>query len=452
MQNKFKATTALLISAAGAVLTLPNISPFTMDSFTLGLFNHGFLAATIGGLADWFAVTALFRKPLGFISYRTEILKRNRQRIMEAIVDFVSSDLLSAKNIVDNIKSESTANLLIAYFERNDGREKIKSLINETLIEIATTADTKSIAKSLTPIIKSEAQNIDANQIIDVVVKIVTKEEHSRQILTNIFEALHNIFKSEPIQESMKNKIENLRKEYESDSPGRALVLNALNLTDEKILTIISENVDKKITGTIKTLIGTEIDPNTITTAANLTMYFKNFLQGVTSDENTQKFFSDMKTVLANNFDFADYVKNWLDIYLKSKEYLENQKKIKDIEDTATHIIKVEKVRPIWQNAIENVVDSKIDEFIKSPVLQDKFDRFVKNLLEKIINNYHHAIPGMIRERLDKLTDDELTKFVEEKVSDDLQMIRINGSICGGFVGIVLYLISYGIKFATGNL
>ena len=451
MQNKLKATTALLISAAGAALTTPAISPLTtMSTFTMGLLNHGFLAATIGGLADWFAVTALFRKPLGFISFRTEILKRNRKRIMDAIVDFVSSDLLSERNIINNIKSENTANLLISYFDHSDGRNKIKALVNEALIEIATTADTKSIAKSIAPIIKSEAQNIDAKQIIDSVVNVLSKDEHSRKILIIAFNAILDIFKSEPVQASLSLKIAALRREYEADSAGRALVLNAINLTDDKILSIINENVDKKINGTIKTLNSDGIiDPDSISTAANLSMYFSNFLKSATSDENTQKFFENFKTVLSNKFDLADYVKKWLDNYLKSETFFNNQQKLKEVDENSSHIIKLEKITPVWQSAVEEIIDSKIDNFISSPILQDKFDRFVKNMLESLINNYHDAIPDLIRERLDGLSDEELTTFVEEKVSDDLQMIRINGSICGGIVGILLYLVAYAVRLAT---
>ena len=76
MRNKTKATLTLAACATFAAGTLPVAN----SSFIFGLLNHGFIAATIGGLADWFAVTALFHKPLG-ISYRTEILKRNRQLI-----------------------------------------------------------------------------------------------------------------------------------------------------------------------------------------------------------------------------------------------------------------------------------------------------------------------------------------------------------------------------------
>ncbi|MBR0103790.1 MAG: DUF445 family protein, partial [Selenomonadaceae bacterium] len=106
LENKTKATATLAASALCALSTLPEISPlkFIMTGatggFILGLLNHGFLAATIGGMADWFGVTALFRKPLG-IGFHTEILRRNRGRIMEAIVEFVGTDLLSTKNIME---------------------------------------------------------------------------------------------------------------------------------------------------------------------------------------------------------------------------------------------------------------------------------------------------------------------------------------------------------------
>ena len=86
MQKKNKANLALGISAAGLLGTLS-----LSGGFLPGLFHHGFLAATIGGLADWFAVTAIFRKPLG-ISYRTDILRRNRGKYRADII--CKNDLL----------------------------------------------------------------------------------------------------------------------------------------------------------------------------------------------------------------------------------------------------------------------------------------------------------------------------------------------------------------------
>ena len=61
-------------------------------------------------------------------------------------------------------------------------------------------------------------------------------------------------------------------------------------------------------------------------------------------------------------------------------------------------------------------------------------------MIEAMVNEYHGEIPALIREKLDRFSDDELNEFVETRVEDDLQMIRINGSVCGGIVGMILYV------------
>ncbi len=69
--NKHKATITLGLVALGFVAS----HPFA-HTFAGGLLASGFSAAMVGGLADWFAVSALFRRPLG-IPFRTEIIPRN---------------------------------------------------------------------------------------------------------------------------------------------------------------------------------------------------------------------------------------------------------------------------------------------------------------------------------------------------------------------------------------
>ena len=96
----------------------------------------------------------------------------------------------------------------------------------------------------------------------------------------------------------------------------------------------------------------------------------------------------------------------------------------------------------IWKDAADYLVDAKIDEFKKSDEAQRKFDALIKDFIENLLEEYRGQIPQMIRERLDKFSDDELTEFVEGHVADDLQMIRINGSVCGAMVGMFLYIVS----------
>ena len=460
MQNKTKAATALAISAIGAAGTLPGFSPLAnlavtqTGGFFLNLFNHGFIAATIGGLADWFAVTALFRKPLG-IGYRTEILKRNRGRITDAIIDFVGQDLLNTENIMHTVKDENTAKLLIDYFEKNNGREKLKETFREIFSEVFADFDSKKFSKSVTPILENEFKNLDADKIVDAVLKAVTNEKHSRRILTMLLETGQKILKSEHIQDALSKKITELRETYEGDSAGRALVLSSLNLSDEKILSVLNENLENKISETIEILnIRGMVDNDKAAAAKNLLQSFGEFIKNSAGNLDIKSLYAELRRILAEKFNESSYIETWLNVNVKGEidpEVLEKINRQNAANPQHSRVVKIEKQNPIWQPALDKIIDEKIDEFINSPIWQEKFDKLIKNFIKNLLEEYHGQIPDLIRERLDKLSDDDLTEFVEKKVSDDLQMIRINGSICGAVAGMFLYVVSQIIeKFLIG--
>lgn len=421
MQNKLKANLTLAASAILAAGTLPS-SPvanlFTSggNGMFLGFLNHGFIAATIGGLADWFAVTALFRKPLG-ISYRTELLKRNRKRISDAIVEFVSEDLLKTENIMETVREEDTAQLLIDFFENYNGRDKTKALVHEILAELFMNLDTEKISKAATPVVEAEIQKFDTRKIVTAAVKTVTSDKHSRKILIALLETAQKIVHTKHMQAAIFQKIVELREAYEGASAGRALVLASMNLTDEKILSILNENVDVKIADTVAALkAGGIFDAKKDKVAQELIDGFRRTIENATAQIDAEKFQAEFQRLFTGKFDAAGYVKTWLDKNVKGAG--------------------------IWGATADALVDRKIDEFIGDTALQEKFDRLVKNMIEAMVDEYHSEIPALIRERLDRFSDDELTEFVETRVADDLQMIRINGSVCGALVGMALYVVT----------
>ena len=418
MQNKTKATLTLAACATVAAGTLP----LANGGFFFGLINHGFIAATIGGLADWFAVTALFRKPLG-IGYRTEILKRNRKRITDAVIEFVGEDLLNTKNIMEILKNENAAKLLIDFLESFNGRQKVKYLVEDIFDELIKKIDAEKISNEVAPLIENEFKNIDVQKIITAATQVVTTEKNSRKILIMLLETGRKIINSEHMQQEIFQKIRELRIAYEGDSMGRAMVLSSLNLTDEKILSILNENVEEKISTTIDALnadriINTEKDK----IARDLVKSFSTAVTSAASNIDAAKFQAEFENIFRAKIDVADYVKNF---------FAQGDK--------------------VWKAEIDKLVDKKIDEFIKNTTWQDQFDALVKNMIEKLLNEYHEQIPAMIREKLDKLDDDKLTEFVENRVSDDLQMIRINGSVCGAVAGMFLYIISQVIELLVAS-
>src|SRR4051812_23262707 len=91
---------SLVIAVGGAVVchTALRVGPAAGATW-LHVLTAGFEAALVGGLADWFAVTALFRHPLGLPIPHTAIIPARRAKIIESIVAMVEEDWLSPEVI-----------------------------------------------------------------------------------------------------------------------------------------------------------------------------------------------------------------------------------------------------------------------------------------------------------------------------------------------------------------
>lgn len=397
-QKQKLATSALVVSLLGTAAT------FGAQGFLGSLLHHGFLASLIGGLADWFAVVALFRKPLG-ISYRSEILKRNKQRIMDEIVKFVADDILSGENIMRVLRKENMAKLLVAYLNERGGKERVTAAAGEVLDAWLKAADTKKIAKNLAPTVKKglfvffEKEN--AEKLLDIFAK---NELDTLTVLTDIAE---DIFKLEETQKMLKSKIKEALTEYSKDSFGRSMMIEMLDLNENTIFSEIEKEFLNK-TSEIKSGEGESYE--------NLKSKIPALIEEIKSSDKFHEKINNIKRYVEENL----LVEEAVDKILKSQT---TDKKIKE--------------------TIEKFLQNKFDEFAKNKEMQLKFDEWIKKFISERIEQNHNIIANIAKERLDEFTEDEFSDFVEEKVNDDLQMIRVNGAIVGGAAGMFLYAIIY---------
>ena len=401
MQKKNKANLALGLSAAGFLGTfaLPG-------GFVAGMVHHGFLAATIGGLADWFAVTAIFRRPLG-ISYRTDILRRNRPRIMEALVTYTSEDLLSTENIMAVLEKQDTAQLLTAYFIHRGGRERVQQVMDEVLLKVVNDLNAEKIAAELAPAIRQGLNSFALENILPDVLQQLAQKKHLERLLVSLTAIGGQVLESPALQQALLEHIRILRESYERDSAGRAFVLASMGLTDEKILRLLMGRIKDRMA---------KVQQAGLAENSDLQRGLSAMLYSLSQDERLRDLLKDRKDKLLEQVDLTGLIARWLEGNIKGDN-------------------------PFWLPQMHAYVDRLIDKFIGSAPLQAKFDKAVKEFLRTELVKHHDLIPGLIREHLNGLSDDELVTFVEDKVQDDLQMIRINGSVVGALVGMGLYVL-----------
>lgn len=122
-------TISLLIAFSGLVLfeILLHFQIITNSGWQI--LKAGFEAATIGGVADWFAVRALFHEiPLPFIRKHTNIIVKNREKLTEGIVDLVTNKWLSPAVITEKLSEVDVASALLEFLQNPKSQKKTVGL------------------------------------------------------------------------------------------------------------------------------------------------------------------------------------------------------------------------------------------------------------------------------------------------------------------------------------
>ncbi len=411
LQKKYKATLALSVSVIGTLAVLPMVG----RGFLWDLLEAAFLASTVGGLADWFAVTAIFRKPLG-ISYRTDILRRNRTRIMQALVDYAANDLLSAANIMAVARKIDMAQMFVAYLEERGGRERIKDVSFAVLSRAAETMDAAHVAERIWPAIRESFKSFPLEKFLLHFFDMLAEEKSSARILHVTLRAVRRTLHDAKMQETLLENIRELRERYERQASLRTTVIQAMGLNDERLREIAVSHMDDYVTAMLK---------GEGEAYERLAAAFRALLHSLGKNDSLKRSIAKWKETSFERIDLSAQFALWLERNAKGDA-------------------------PFWREPLFLLLDGKIDEFTQKKSLQRRADAMFKNLLETELNDHHAFITQMVKARLEDFSDDELIAFVESRVDDDLQMIRINGSVVGAMAGMALFLVAYLVEKAVG--
>ena len=399
MRKENQANLALAVSVFGAVGTAGQGS-----SLLVSTIHHGFLAATIGGLADWFAVKAIFGRPLG-ISHRTDILRRNRARIMESLVQFSADDLLSKQNIMEVIEREDIGALLVEYLEHRGGRERLIEATVDILRHVAADVDSRRISKELAPYVIRALHALPLEDSFVELLDVLTEKPHADRIFNMLIRMGLQLIRTQVFQEMLRENIASIRTEYEGDGMFRAFVLSFFD--DEMIAAWLTE----RLTDILQSAM--EHDDRR----------HRDGVQALVSFVTTLRTNPSLHEVLHR---YKVHVIEHIEIENILIDFIEHRMK-------GSH--------PFWIPYVKELLNEKIDVFAHSESWQNRADRWMKNLAAGEVEKHHGMIAEFVRDYLNQKSEDELISFVEGKVQTDLQMIRVNGAIVGAFVGMGLSLL-----------
>lgn len=396
MQKENQANLALALSVIGAVGTAGQGS-----SLLVHTIHHGFVAATIGGLADWFAVRAIFGKPLG-ITHRTDILRRNRVRIIESLVKFSSDDLLSKENIMEVIVQENIGILLVEYLEYRGGRERLIDAAVDILRHVASDIDPRRVAEELSPYMIQALRALPLENSFADLVDVLKEEPHADRIFNMLVRVGLQLIQTQAFQEMLRDNIASIRAEYERDGMMRALVLSFFD--DEMIGAWLTERMEE--------ILQAAMHPGD-----------RRHREGVQALSHAVSSLRENPALREMLYRYKIHVIENIDIVSMLADFVERRMK-------GNH--------PVWIPYVKELLNEKIDLFVQSESWKSRVDRWMKKLAADEVDKHHDMIAVFVRDYLNQKTDDELVSFVERKIRTDLQMIRINGAVVGAAVGMMI--------------
>lgn len=378
-------------------------------------------AALIGGIADWFAVTALFRRPLGF-PWHTALIPRNRQRIVEGAVRTVERELLSQEVLAKRLSEVKLAQLFVEWGDSPRGQKLLKEMVIHSGRELLAGIDTKGLAALLGQVVKKYLKEADPRPLLQGLLGWLQE----RGYIDRWVEALLAILAERAADPETRRQLEQQLTTYAQDKTQDSAV--------KRFFCSLLEAVDAI---------------NYQDAAAAIQVELVAELREMQSrDHVVRRWLQDrlrrLGQQLQDDPDYGQGIRNWQGAVV---ERLSLEPILRDLLEAAIASARQELTAEDCEQPICLWVEEQFDVlwggFRTNEGLQMWLDGILREGIEHFLLQEQQLVGAITRRAFDALTEERLNAFIEEKAGEDLQWIRINGSVVGGLIGLALFLLQY---------
>ena len=380
-----------------------------------------FEAATIGGFADWFAVSALFHEvPLPLIRRHTNIIVKNRRRIVEGIADIVQNRWLAPQIIREHLVLFSASQYVLHYLGQAERFDKVLAIIRGIIGQVGRGLEAPEFAGFIERVVRDQLRDIQfAKPLGGWFGQYLRRGDHHR-VWTALLTAVENGAQRSDLQRLLQGMIGRALDEYQAAGFLKQLgiqMARRLNLVNEQQLAAI---LISKITEAAREA---RSDPGhpLRTWVDGIVIEFADKLAG--GDQDALAIVESVRMALIEAAGSGEILQRALRRLGATME-----EGFKNVDSDLNRLLRHELHR-------------RLELFRVNIAAQEQLDDWVKNLALELVEQRHDMIGQMVRASLEKLSDLDLVRQIETKVGQDLQYIRLNGAIVGGFAGAVLAII-----------
>ncbi|MDM0011068.1 DUF445 domain-containing protein [Variovorax sp. J22P168] len=362
-------------------------------------------AAMVGAIADWFAVVALFRHPLGLPIPHTAIIPANKDRIGAKLAGFIVDNFLSTPQVLAKLAQFDPAARLAEWLSRPASTEKLGGhLVAAARYGLAAFDDAR-VRDFLGRMATAGLAQVDLARLAGQALDALTAGGRHQALLDDLLQQVSAVVEGEEVQERI---TEAIAREI------KALRYVGLDQMAAKLAT-------RKIVAAAVHTLGEMAAEPAHPLRQRFDAYMTDFVERLKTDPEFQRRGEAIRAELQAHPALGDYLHGlwsellgWLHDDLAKEDSSIRQRLVGLAGGLGARLAADEPMRR-WIN--EQIVDAA----------------------PRAIERYREDIRRYIVERVAEWNADEMTVELERNIGRDLQFIRVNGTLVGGLVGLLIH-------------
>ncbi|MFT5015082.1 MAG: uncharacterized membrane-anchored protein YjiN (DUF445 family) [Dinoroseobacter sp.] len=368
----------------------------------LGFVEATAEAAMIGAIADWFAVTALFRHPLGIKIPHTAIIPNRKDNIAEQFGDFVQQNFLSEDVISEKVRSMNLSRRVAAWVVEPDNASAIADQVTVGLSGVVKVMNDQDIQALIESKLEAKIRSTSFAPMISDLLTFVTSGRRQQDLFDGFVKIGLNLL--EDSDEDIREKVQQETPWWFPGSLDKAVY-------------------HKIIMGVSKTLYDMQVDIYHPVRVRMMQMS-NEFMGQLRHSADIKEKEIALKEDILNEPTVRDFTQSlWSDIKAALLEQSENP----DAE---------------LKHAIEDAVVKFGHSILAEEALANKIDGWADDTARYLIRTYGHEVAGLIASTIEGWDPEATSERIELQIGKDLQFIRINGTIVGGLAGLIIYTLT----------
>ena len=414
-RSKRFATIALVIAVVAWLALMLTAKLLPEYTWLIHILMLSAEAGVVGGLADWYAITVLFRNPFGkmpipkFLRDHTEIIPRNKDRIAESMGRFVQENFLSPQVVQKSLHSTDLSLAAGKWLANPQNNVQVTQVIQQTVPKIFEFVGQEQIGRFIQSNSVQWVRNTQVNHLASEMLRAVLENDFHQDVLQRGLDLAHDWMLKHP--ERSRELTRQLFKELGVWKLAKGASWIGIDVQQRTIDSLLQR---------VESMLADPEHPwrQKIEEAGQQLM-----LQLADNNSSASLRLNDTKNALLDSPQVLNFISGAVVILCNAIK--------EDLQKPDSGIAQNLRV------AIQQVGENIIANTAVRQLLNEKMSTIAVNLSDQ----YSEKVIRFISERIHEWDSREMIGKIENEVGGDLHMIRVNGVVVGAFIGLGLGII-----------